>query len=303
MPESKPEQLNTAPMSSETSPDLQTEAECFRLELEKSIRERRFPETPYMYLAEGRSHWLEEVDKYWGNHEEFSVIEYNAKEGKEGKIGELLMEFRKGISDVHHRLSSNIWGIQNVCAEDSTFNDVQIRILKKIAEEATELHKVKKFKDFKSEDQTHPIYQIYGKLLEQKHDMTDEELGILKRDAYKAGNSVAFSRSVDELLSWFVYVDGKKYLHEKYQGTLLSLVRGNLMIGFPQTVEIQQEIDLLDKSLFWVDFVGGNKKASQELVNLIVEKTMFPAYDAWLEKYFPSETVPSFKDYLSPELK
>jgi hypothetical protein len=178
------------------------------------------------------------------------------------------------------------------------YSQEQLNVLEKIIKNATEEGKVQRYSTGVNIKRNHPISEIYSQLLTNPPQITEHEFVLIKKDAYKAGCSAATSVSLEEVVSWFYWANGQKYLDNgnKIPVILFKLAQGGAV---NQTVE---EKKLLEEALLLTNAAQSDQKISSEEFDML-EKHSSITQQQWAKLYFSDKfsTCPSFSDYLEKE--
>ena len=258
-----------------------------------------------LFLSEGVESWSQTVKDYWVNYDTNKTIEFAAKNSPETQINHLLSSFNQGVSDIHHRLASNIGAFRNSLKKSGFFTEEQFGVLEKIQYNSTDEGKIKRYKSknpiINSE---HPVHKIYDKIL-STNSVSSEELEVLKKDAYDAGQSTAIANSVKELISWFYWAGGLKFIQEGNQlpQMLLKFRKGEIILSDSMNTN-KEEYQLLTDILS----ISEAFQTSEPITPERLEGFRKIAEDSYprLKKIYTSENHPlhpSFLEYLEEPLK
>lgn len=258
-------------------------------------------ENKKLYLSEGVEKWSQTIKDYWANYVANKEIEATAKASPEKQMDYLLERFNQGINDTHHRLASNINSIKSILNETGFFTSEQIGVLQKIIENSKEDGKIKRYKNVEH-PRPHPICEVYEKIL-STNKVLPEELEDLKKDAYDAGVSTAVSDTVDEVMSWFYWAGGAKYIQEgkRIPISILRLRKGNIELSSIRTGE--EEKRLLSDGLLHSTVLESGKTTTPEEIGRNRSISDVATQD-WGRLYFSDnfQLHPSFLEYIEKPL-
>lgn len=249
-----------------------------------------------IFLREGRERWLEIIRDYYANFEHNQKLESEAISKPQKSTRDKLIEsFVQGAGDVHHRLSSSIYTLLSAFVEKKFYTLRQLVILNKIRENATDKGKVKRYSTEVVVKRGHPIDEIYDRFLSSPTQITNDELELLKKDANRAGASVAMSTSLEEVLSWFWWANGQKYIQEgrTIPSLFFKLAQGGMLNS------TEEEKELLKEALSLTNALQSDQKISMEEVKDLEKKSKL-AQDKWVKLFFSKieSNCPSFSDYI-----
>jgi hypothetical protein len=255
-----------------------------------------------LYLLEGVEKWSETVKDYWVNYNVNQKSEIESKDST-NKVDILLERFNKGVGEAHHRLASTIGMLRNAFAEKNILTTEQLQILNMISYNATSEGKIKRYRRGDTViGSIHPIHKIYSKILNTK-DISSEEFEILKKDAYDAGQSVAISDSLAEVLSWVNWALNKEYILSNLPIALLRFRKGDIDLNQRQSTD--EENTLLSDAIEYNTIMSSSAQRPEKEILEEIKRRSNMARSRWAELYFSENFQPhsSFLEYINEPSK